>query len=298
MKKNKPEKAAQVELDREQLQTALLENSEIYDLLLDSARDMILIHGISPDGNPSPFLKVNNAACERLGYSNEEMKHLTPLDIISEKDFESVSDEARQLLDNRQLLFEKTLVAKSGKRIPVEINTRIYEKDVRKFAVSIARDITERKRIEDALKESEKIYKILTDSSLTGVFIIQDFKLVFVNDRYAEMAGYTPEELIGKGHVHVIHPDQKEKVRQRAQKRLNGESVPNRYEIKKLTKDGETFWVETIVSDPIEYRGQPAIMGHEIDITHRKQTEKALRENEERLRRVVENMPDDDECIR
>jgi len=133
------------------------------------------------------------------------------------------------------------------------------------------------------LQESEQKYKILTDSSLTGIFIHQDAKYVFVNDRFAEMHGYKPEELLGKGHLELIHPDQREMIKQRAYKRLKGETVPQRYEIKRLRKDGKTVWHEIMVSDPINYRGRPAIMGHEIDISESKRAEKEIRRRNEEL---------------
>ncbi len=149
-------------------------------------------------------------------------------------------------------------------------------------------DITERKRAEEALRESEQKYKTLTDSSLTGIFIHQDDRYVYVNDRFAEMLGYDPEELLRKKHYEVIHPDHREMIKQRGHKRLKGETVPKRYEIKKLRKDGKTVWHEIMVSDPINYMEKPAIMGHQIDITDRKQAEEALRQSEERFRTVAD----------
>lgn len=97
---------------------------------------------------------------------------------------------------------------------------------------------------------------------------------MFVNNRFAGMLGYKPEELLGKDHLDLIHPDQREIIRERAYKRLKCEEVPRRYEIKRLKKDGEWVWHEILVSDPITYRARPAIMGHEIDISERKEAEK------------------------
>jgi PAS domain S-box-containing protein len=158
--------------------------------------------------------------------------------------------------------------------------------------VAIYSDETERMQKEEALRESEEKYRTLADSSLTGVFIHQDSKYVFVNDRFAEMHGYEPEELLGRNHIDLIHPDQREIIRERADKGLKGEEVPQCYEIKRLKKDGEVVWHEIMVSDPITYRGSPAIMGHEIDITERKRAEEALRESEERFVLFMDHFPD------
>jgi PAS domain S-box-containing protein len=140
----------------------------------------------------------------------------------------------------------------------------------------------ERKQMGEALRESEEKYKILIEGSLTGVFIHQDGKYVFVNDRFAEIHGYRPEELIGMEYLILIHPDERETLRQIAQKRLRGSPVSPLYEVRRLRKDGTTVWCE-MMATRIEYGGRPAIMGNIVDITKRKHAEEALRESEKRL---------------
>jgi|GEM_PF-756712 two-component system, cell cycle sensor histidine kinase and response regulator CckA len=135
-----------------------------------------------------------------------------------------------------------------------------------------------RKQAEDALRESELKYKTLTENSLAGVFIHQDDKYVFVNEKFAEMHGYRPEELLGKPHYELIHPDQREAITERVYKRLSGEDVPKQYEIKRIKKSGEAVWHEIMVGHPTIYQGKPALLGHEIDINERKLAEKE-REN-------------------
>jgi PAS domain S-box-containing protein len=138
------------------------------------------------------------------------------------------------------------------------------------------KEITGYKRVEEALRESEEKYRTLIESSLTGIFIHQDGKYVFVNNRFAEIHGYTPEELLGKEYWTLIHPDEREALRQIVSKRLKGKIVPQRYEVRRLKKDGGTIYCE-IMAALIEYRGRPAVMGNIIDITERKQAEETLR---------------------
>ena len=144
------------------------------------------------------------------------------------------------------------------------------------------------KQSEKALRESEHKYKTLTENSLAGIYIHQDDKYVFVNERFAEMCGYTPDELLGKNHYDLTHPDQREMIQQRAYRRLAGEKVPQRYEILKIRKNGEAVWHEVMASDPIEYHGKPAIMGHEVDISRRKQAEEALHKAYDELELRIE----------
>jgi PAS domain S-box-containing protein len=132
------------------------------------------------------------------------------------------------------------------------------------------------KQVEEELKRSEEKYKTLTTSSLTGIFIHQDGRYVFVNDRFAKVHGYATEELLGNEYKALIHPDYREFIAERVYKRLKGESVPYHYEVQRLKKDGKTIWCEMIVA-AIEYRGNPAIMGNIVNITKRKQAEEHVR---------------------
>jgi PAS domain S-box-containing protein len=144
------------------------------------------------------------------------------------------------------------------------------------------------KQVEDELRRSEEKYKTLTTNSLTGIFIHQDGRFVFVNDRFAAMHGYTIEELLGKEYKLLIHPDYREVVEERVSKRLKGESVPYDYEVQRLKKDGGTIWCEMIAAS-IEYRGKPAIMGNIVNITKRKQAEEHVRTLTQQLMKAQEN---------
>jgi PAS domain S-box-containing protein len=144
------------------------------------------------------------------------------------------------------------------------------------------------KQVEEELRRSEEKYKTLTTSSLTGIFIHQDGKFVFVNDRFAKIHGYTTEELLGMDYQSLIHPDDREVIAERVSRRLKGESVPYQYEVRRLKKDGETIWCEMIVT-AIEYRGMPAIMANIVNITQRKQAEEHVRTLTQQLMKAQEN---------
>nr|HDN00597.1 PAS domain S-box protein [Deltaproteobacteria bacterium] len=154
--------------------------------------------------------------------------------------------------------------------------TPIFDDDGNIFqVVSLARDITDRKRAEEALCETEEKYKKVVEYSLTGVFIHQDGKYVFVNDKFAQIHGYAPEELLGKEYLTLVPPDEREKLAQIVSKRMEGAFVPFQYEVQRLRKDGEIIWCE-MMANCIEYGGRSAIMGNIIEITDRRQAERAL----------------------
>jgi PAS domain S-box-containing protein len=165
----------------------------------------------------------------------------------------------------------------------LEIRVKERTAELTEANVLLKQEISERRRAEEALRKSKEEYKILVDSSLTGIFIHQDQKYVFVTDRFAEMHGYKPEELLGKAPLSLIHPDDRETLSEMASRRLRGEDVPQQYEVRRLKKDGTIIWC-AMMATVIEYEGKPAIMGNMIDITERKQAEKALRKSESELR--------------
>ena len=158
-----------------------------------------------------------------------------------------------------------------------QLERRVEERTVELVRVNeeLKLQIEERKHVE--LK-----YKTLAECSLTGIFIHQDGKYVFANDRFSEIHGYGDEELLGEDYLALIHPDERKAFAKIASARLRGESVPQRYEVRRLRRDGETIWCE-MMATRIEYRGRPAIMGNIIDITERKQVEEALLESARRM---------------
>jgi len=160
--------------------------------------------------------------------------------------------------------------------------------------IHIATDITERKCAEDAWRESEEKYRTLTEQSLMGIVVLQDFRIVFANDAFAEISGYSVEELLSLPPAKVqamIHPEDQALVWGRFHDRLAGKAVPPHYEYRGIRKDGTVCWLE-MHSNHIEYGGKPAIQGAIIDITDQKQTEETLRYREEHFQALIENSSD------
>ena len=184
-------------------------------------------------------------------------------------------------------------IDQDGRKLPCIVTATAF-RDAEGELIGVVenvKDITPRKRAEAALLESEEKYSALVENSLTGVFIHQGGRYIFVNDRFAEMHGYDPEEMLGMDRTLLVHPDDRMTSVQIAAKRLKGEVVPQRYEIRRVTKGGELLWCD-MMANRIDYAGEPAIMGNILDITERKRAEEALRESEKRYRTVLEASPD------
>lgn len=183
-----------------------------------------------------------------------------------------------------------------GRREIHEVEYRIYHKDgslrwihsrgkilrdehgVPRRWTGIDWDITEQKKKEDSLRAAEERYGILVEKSLQGLIIVQDFRIVFANQKLAEITGYNVEELLllpPEKVIGLVHPEDQALVWGRFRKRLEGKDLPPRYEYRGIKKDGSLIWLEMYAS-LIEYQGRPAIQGAIIDITDRKKTEETL----------------------
>ena len=234
------------------------------------------------------FLFVNKAMCDKLLMCHH------PDEVVGKR-YMFISDRERK--DCYEYIFEEISVNSDAivkdRKAPIRfieegvVKDKPIVIDVHKFpwfnedgemagVVGCGRDITQEKETERALIESEEKYKTITENSLTGVFIHQDKRFVLVNNRFANIHGYLPEELLGMDYHNLIHPDEREAAAQRVSKRLKKESVIERYEVQRLKKDGTTVWCE-MMATVIDYKRRPAIMGNIIEITERKMAEETLR---------------------
>jgi PAS domain S-box-containing protein len=158
--------------------------------------------------------------------------------------------------------------------------------------VTVQEDITERRQVEAALRQSEASYRIVTEGSLAGVYVIQDGKFRYANPTLAQAFGYTPDELIDRlGPSDLVDPEDRERITGVIKRRLAGEGVPSRSYFKGLCKDGSVIHVEAL-SRQVEYQGRPAIMGTLLDVTERWLAEEALKASEEKYRTIFRAIND------
>ena len=151
------------------------------------------------------------------------------------------------------------------------------------------RDITTSRTTEKALQTSEELYRILTERSLSGVYLIQDNRFLYVNPVLAQILGHSPAEIIGRMSPRdTIHPDDRPLYDEYVRQRLAGEVEETHYIFRGLRRDGTVIFLESL-GRRIDYQGRPAIVGTLLDITARKWAEAALRESEAKYRELVEN---------
>jgi two-component system, cell cycle sensor histidine kinase and response regulator CckA len=143
-------------------------------------------------------------------------------------------------------------------------------------------DITGRKQMEAALRESEELYRSVVERANDGICIIQDMRVRFLNRRLAEFWGGSADEVIGRPFTDFIHPDASPIVVEAYRSRLAGESVPSTYETSLRSKDGRRLDVE-VNAGLITYQGRPADVVIVREIGARKRGEEALRQGQRHL---------------
>jgi PAS domain S-box-containing protein len=233
------------------------------------------------------------AGDDRVTYQVEKVRNdgLKIPCILTAVPFKGAKGELIGIIEDFKDITERVRSRQALQKAYDELEQKVVERtaELTKSNVQLRQEINERKRVEAALRESEDKYKTIAENSLTGVFIHQDGKYVFVNDQFAKIHGYTPAELIGKQYMTLIHPDEREAVSQIALNRLTGVSSPKRYEVRRISIDGNTIWCE-MMATAIEYKGRPATMGNIIDITERKLAEEKLFTYHEQLRSLASEL--------
>ncbi|WP_440951975.1 PAS domain S-box protein [Methanococcoides sp. FTZ1] len=229
----------------------------------------------SSDGN---ILQVNSALWQFLGYSEDELLQLTAFDPIHPDDREDVRSFFEELvLGKRQYLhFEKRFVRKDGSIVWGHASAvLLHSSRNNSFCVmALVQDITDRKKAEVALKESEKKYSKIVENGNDGIVIIQDGLIKYANSKAAEITGRTKEEIIGKSSLEFVAKESRKWIQQREKERFEyGKVFPDKFELYGICKDGSKVPIE-YSSSLIEYEGRPAAMSIVRDITERKINEK------------------------
>lgn len=150
-------------------------------------------------------------------------------------------------------------------------------------------DVTDLKILERKLRESEELYRMISEKSFAGVYVVQDRVFKFINNTAAAYAGFTAGELEGKpSQTMLVHPDDREMHSSRAREMIKGlRKEPLEFRI--MTKDGQVRWImETLA--PIVYEGRPAVLGNSMEITTQKQAEEKLVHAMKQLEKAYEDL--------
>ncbi|MFX0002146.1 MAG: PAS domain S-box protein [Candidatus Hodarchaeota archaeon] len=240
---------------------------------------------------------ANEKFADIFGYTIDEILHWNPEEFLKtvhpeDKDFVFTQAKKKQqgLEDYlRNYVFKG--IKKSGETIWIENHTRSITYDGRPADFVALIDITERRKMEQKLKESEENFRTIAEDSHLAITILQDDLVVYTNQRMADMFGYKREEMLNwtpKEYAKTVAEDNLDFIMAQARKKQIGDlDVITHYPIHGVKSSGEKFWVDNI-STTIIYNGRPADLVTLIDITDKRQAEQKLKESEEKFRNIAE----------
>ncbi|GAB4318736.1 MAG: hypothetical protein Kow0074_08110 [Candidatus Zixiibacteriota bacterium] len=260
-----------------------------YQMLFEAANDFVILSDMSDPQNPGPIIDASQLACERLGYTRDEIKKLRPTDIMTGVDDDRDLRDAGMSARDQSLVFDRNLITRSGEVIPVEIRSRIFEHGGKRLALTIGRDISRRKSVLDQLRKSEELARIVLNATLDLV-VLTDAQgtIIDLNDRMTEALGGTRENLIGTCVFDHFPPHVAEQRRA-----LMHDVLRDRKPLRYLDRPRSGVVYEVSLY-PIEDQrdGSCRLVVFVHDATEEHQTAEHLRESEERFRALFENSPD------
>lgn len=278
-------------IERKNAEQELKESEMRFRMLVQSANEGIVL--ADSDGK---IISWNRGAQGIFGYSEEEALG-KPLQILMPERLREAHQ--RGIMRMQSTGFSNSVgrrlempgLRRDGSEFPLELSITAWRVRNKIFLASIMRDITDRKKQERALRESEERFRSIVENSHEGIMIIDDsYRFVYVNDQLCEILGYPKEEIIGHDFREFLDKDSKQLVAERYRRRQRGEKVPPRYEFKIVRKNGERRYVELSSTTIQDFDGKIKTVGQILDITDRKDAERKLREGFERLRKTMEGV--------
>lgn len=245
-------------------------NQQHYYSLYKHNPDLILTFDL--DGK---ILSVNKVV-EAYGYTEEEVLQQSFVTYLDPKEFEKTLKHFEIAKSGKPTDYESSLISKNGdcfkisvKNIPIIVNNQIVG------IYGILKDITELKRAQMRLAEAEDKYRSMTENSVVGTYITQDGKFVYVNQKLAELFGYSQEELLGSNVMDFIYPEDHPVIVDNVMKRIQDPSSTSHYQYRIINKEKIILHVENFGST-MTFQGKPAAIGTIVDITARKKAEEKI----------------------
>jgi diguanylate cyclase (GGDEF)-like protein/PAS domain S-box-containing protein len=259
-------------IEHKQREEALRASESLYRQMFENNRAVKLL--IDPQNGA--LVDVNMAACDYYGYTRDELLAMRVWDINVRGE-----DQVRQQLDRassgERKYFQFRHMRASGEIRDVEIHTGPIDIGSRQLLFSIVHDITERKRAEQALQQSEEKYRVIFDYAPVGIYqSTRDGRFVTANLTLARMLGYDSiDELLTKNLERDIYLDTRQ--REELIRRFEPFAYANNVELQWRRKDGTTIWVQLNAHGIRSSHGTLFFEGFVYDVTERKRAEEMLR---------------------
>ncbi|MBN1384333.1 MAG: PAS domain S-box protein [Elusimicrobia bacterium] len=266
--------AISVEEDRRQAGIAVKKSEERFRQLVEHLGDSLILHDLN-----GKIIQVNKQVCQSLGYSRDELLKLSVGNIEVGWQRRKLSELWKNLVKTGPITVTGTHCRKDGSTYPVEVRVVPLEWEGQKQILALCRDITERRVAEEALRGSEERYKILFDSTLDGMFVLdaETMKIVLINRALEKMYKFdSMNDAIGKSPLDFIHPEDRDRAGKTIIKDMFENDLRQVNEFRTIRKDGKEIIISA-VGTRTEYQGKLAGLVSIHDVTERKKSEEQIR---------------------
>ncbi|MHB1697395.1 MAG: sensor domain-containing diguanylate cyclase [bacterium] len=240
------------------------------------------------DAETGLFIDANQKATEFYGYSQDEFKNIT-IEVINPFTAakETKNFRAKALKEGYNFrIFKHRL--KNGEVRDVEAHISGVQYNNKPYVQAIIHDITEKKAIEDKLKESEELFRVLADGMQSGLAMYKD-KFIYANPAFQNMLGYTLEELKRLGAIDMIAEEFKEDVRASVRKGLEDSNDKRYAAVKAVKKSGKELWINACAGS-VKFNGETVRITSIVDITEMVNLRNSLEQEKDLLKVLIENI--------
>lgn len=265
--------------ERRRAEDARRESEERYRELFENANDFVYTNDLEWN-----FTSVNKAGEEIIGYTRDEVRKMNVVQVLAPEHRETARRMLeRKLAENAVTSYEVEVVARDGRRVPLEVNSRlILDKEGRAVGVQgIGRDITERKAAERALRASEERFRALVENSSDAIIVLAaDGSLVYDNPSSNRPLGYAPGEMLGVSVFTIIHPEDLPRFRQIFSEAVTRPGVAVRGGFRCRHKDGGWRHIESTMRNLLDNPAVGGVVVNSRDVTEETLTLAELRRSE------------------
>ncbi|MCX6282422.1 MAG: PAS domain S-box protein [Bacteroidetes bacterium] len=263
----------------------LLKHKELrYHILFDLASETILM--INPDS--AKIVDANQATLDMLGYSKADLLSRNAEDILYEGEWENTIRLLGMGSGSKISRTESRWRRKDKAEVPVQVNAQVVDIQGEHYFLLIARDVSDIRYKEKALKESEERYKELVENIGEGIGVVDlNERFTYVNPAAAEIFGLSSTQLLGQKLLNFIHPSSHTEILRQTQNRLLGQK--SIYEVEVLRLDGQRRWIIVTATPQYDANGTfSGTFGIFRDMTKNKLADARIKESEERLSAIVD----------
>jgi len=273
--------------------TELKRMKELYRNVFELAPDSIVT--VDTEG---AITSCNATAVRMLGYSEGEMvgKHFSKTGIIGKRDLPRYLKLFSSVLLGRVVKpLELAFHRKDGTRLLAEVRVGLLKEGGKTVGIqAISRDVTERKKAEEALQESERRFRDISENALEWIWEVDtNWRYTYTSPVVEKILGYKPEEMLEKHFYDLFHPEDREELKKAAFEVFTKKQPFREFTNRNVHKNGKPVWLSTSAVPIINGKGKLlGYRGVDTDVTARKLAEQEVRESQQKFERLFMNNPE------